>query len=51
VLIVKDDGGIAENSKRLAQELIVNEKVNFVAGLPNSASRSSLVHPVNSGSL
>ena len=31
-LIVKDDGGIAENTKRLAQELIVNEKVNFLAG-------------------
>jgi branched-chain amino acid transport system substrate-binding protein len=31
-VIVKDDGAIADNSKRLAQELIVNEKVNFVAG-------------------
>jgi branched-chain amino acid transport system substrate-binding protein len=31
-LIVKDDGAVAENSKRLAQDLIVNEKVNFVAG-------------------
>jgi branched-chain amino acid transport system substrate-binding protein len=31
-LIVKDDGGIADNSKRLAQELIVNEKVDFLAG-------------------
>src|ERR1700704_4470904 len=31
-IIVKDDGAIADNSKRLAQELIVNEKVNFVAG-------------------
>jgi branched-chain amino acid transport system substrate-binding protein len=29
---VKDDGAIADNSKRLAQELIVNEKVNFVVG-------------------
>jgi branched-chain amino acid transport system substrate-binding protein len=31
-LIVKDDGAVAENSKRLAQDLIVNEKVNFVVG-------------------
>src|SRR5215471_4147644 len=31
-VIVKDDGAIADNSKRLAQELIVNDKVNFVAG-------------------
>src|ERR1700726_65752 len=31
-VIVKDDGAVADNSKRLAQELIVNEKVNFVVG-------------------
>jgi len=31
-VIVKDDGAIADNSKRLAQELIVNDKVNFVVG-------------------
>jgi branched-chain amino acid transport system substrate-binding protein len=31
-LIVKDDGAVPDNTKRLAQELIVNEKVNFVAG-------------------
>jgi branched-chain amino acid transport system substrate-binding protein len=31
-VIVKDDGAIADNSKRLAQELIVNEKVDFVVG-------------------
>jgi branched-chain amino acid transport system substrate-binding protein len=31
-VIIKDDGGIADNSKRLAQELIVNEKINFVVG-------------------
>ena len=29
-VIIKDDGGIADNSKRLAQELIVNEKVAVV---------------------
>ena len=31
-VIVKDDGAAADTSKRLAQELIVNDKVNFVAG-------------------
>src|SRR5262249_121508 len=31
-VIVKDDGAVPDNSKRLAQELIVNDKVNFVAG-------------------
>jgi len=31
-VIVKDDGAVPDNSKRLAQELIVNEKVKFVAG-------------------
>jgi branched-chain amino acid transport system substrate-binding protein len=29
-LIIKDDGGVPDNSKRLAQELIVNEKVAVV---------------------
>src|SRR5262249_23035806 len=29
-LIVKDDGGVPDNSKRLAQELIVNDKVAIV---------------------
>ncbi len=30
-LIIKDDAGVPDNSKRLAQELIVNEKVGVVA--------------------
>jgi branched-chain amino acid transport system substrate-binding protein len=29
-IIVKDDAGVPDNSKRLAQELIVNDKVNVV---------------------
>jgi branched-chain amino acid transport system substrate-binding protein len=29
-LIIKDDGGVPDNSKRLAQELIVNDKVGIV---------------------
>jgi branched-chain amino acid transport system substrate-binding protein len=31
-IILKDDGAVPDNAKRLAQELIVNDKVNFVAG-------------------
>jgi branched-chain amino acid transport system substrate-binding protein len=31
-VILKDDGAVPDNAKRLAQELIVNEKVAFVAG-------------------
>jgi len=37
-LIVKDDAGVPDNAKRLAQELIVNDKVAFLgAGLTPSA--------------
>lgn len=32
-VLVKDDAGIAANSKRFAQELIVNDKVNILAGM------------------
>ena len=31
-VVTKDDGAIADNSKRLAQEMIVNDKVNFLVG-------------------
>jgi branched-chain amino acid transport system substrate-binding protein len=31
-LIIKDDAAVPDNTKRLAQELIVNDKVNFIAG-------------------
>jgi branched-chain amino acid transport system substrate-binding protein len=31
-LLVKDDGGVADATKRTAQDLIVNEKVNVLAG-------------------
>src|SRR3982751_4134757 len=31
-IILKDDGAVPDNTKRIAQELIVNDKVNFVAG-------------------
>ena len=31
-IIFKDDGAVPDNSKRLAQELIVSDKVNFLVG-------------------
>ncbi len=31
-LILKDDAAVPDNTKRLAQELIVNDKVRFIAG-------------------
>jgi len=31
-VIIKDDGAVPDNTKRLAQELIVNDKVNVIAG-------------------
>jgi branched-chain amino acid transport system substrate-binding protein len=31
-VIIKDDAAVPDATKRLAQELIVNEKVNFIAG-------------------
>src|SRR4051812_38011495 len=31
-VLVKDDGAVPDNTKRLAQELIVNDKVSIIAG-------------------
>jgi branched-chain amino acid transport system substrate-binding protein len=31
-LIIRDDAAVPDNTKRIAQELIVNDKINFVAG-------------------
>src|SRR3978361_1951873 len=31
-IILKDDAAIPDNTKRVAQELIVNDKVSFIAG-------------------
>jgi branched-chain amino acid transport system substrate-binding protein len=31
-LIIKDDGAVPDNTKRIAQDLIVNDKVNFLMG-------------------
>ena len=32
-LIIKDDGGVPDNSKRLAQELVVNDQAKFLMGM------------------
>ncbi|MGD0023719.1 MAG: ABC transporter substrate-binding protein [Xanthobacteraceae bacterium] len=32
-LIVRDDAGVPDNTKRIAQELVVNDKVAFLAGM------------------
>jgi branched-chain amino acid transport system substrate-binding protein len=32
-LLVRDDGGVADASRRIAQEMIVNDKVRFLAGM------------------
>src|SRR2546429_6989693 len=32
-LIVKDDAGVPDNAKRLAQELVVNDKVGVLMGI------------------
>src|SRR5437588_4869248 len=31
-LILRDDGGVPDNSKRIAQELLARDKVNILAG-------------------
>jgi branched-chain amino acid transport system substrate-binding protein len=36
-LVVRDDAGVADQSKRLAQEMIVNDKVKVVTGLAGTA--------------
>jgi branched-chain amino acid transport system substrate-binding protein len=31
-IVLRDDGGVPENSKRIAQEMLVRDKVNILAG-------------------
>src|SRR5947209_12534747 len=31
-MILRDDAGVADNARRLVQEMIVNDKVNIIAG-------------------
>ena len=46
-VIIKDDGGVPDNSKRLAQELIVNDKVAVVGSAltPSAMAIGPLVDP------
>src|SRR3954467_14000708 len=47
-VILKDDGAVPDNTKRIAQELIVNDKVNFIAGFgatPAALAASPLATP------
>jgi branched-chain amino acid transport system substrate-binding protein len=37
-VIIKDDGAVPDNTKRLAQELIVNDKVSVIAGFATIAA-------------
>jgi len=41
-LVIKDDATVPENSKRIAQELIVNDKVGFTAGFGITPSALSV---------
>jgi branched-chain amino acid transport system substrate-binding protein len=41
-LIVKDDGSVPANTRRLAQELVVNDKVNVLAGMGITPSALSV---------
>lgn len=36
--ILRDDAGVADNTKRIAQDLLVNDKVNILAGFGNTPS-------------
>ena len=44
-LILRDDGGVADNARRLVQEMIVNDKVNIIAGgiTPTALAYAQLV--------
>ena len=47
-VIVKDDGAVPDNTKRIAQELIVNDKVSFIAGFgvtPAALAAAPLANP------
>jgi branched-chain amino acid transport system substrate-binding protein len=45
-ILLKDDGGVPEQTKRLTQELLVNDKVDVIAGMgvtPSALAASPLV--------
>jgi branched-chain amino acid transport system substrate-binding protein len=43
-LIIRDDGGLPDNTKRIAQELVVNDKVSVLTGLGMTPRRSRWRH-------
>src|SRR5215472_10946833 len=45
-LILRDDAGVADNARRLVQEMIVNDKVNIIAGgiTPTVLAYSQLIN-------
>ena len=50
-IILKDDAAVPDNTKRIAQELIVNDKVNFLAGFgvtPKPAMKFTLSLTISS---
>src|SRR6202051_2871729 len=47
--ILKDDATVPDNTKRLAQELIVNDKVSFIAGLGITPSALAAAPPDTEG--
>src|SRR5712672_1586482 len=53
-VLLKDDGAVPDNTKRLAQELIVNDKVNIIAGFgvtPAAMAAAPLATQAKTGEL
>ena len=51
-VILKDDAAVPDNTKRIAQELIVNDKVSFIAGFgvtPAAVMRTTTSLPFGVG--
>jgi len=47
-VILKDDTGVPDVAKRLAQELVVNDKVSFLAGFGLTPIALAVAHNANS---
>src|SRR5690242_19002017 len=48
-IILKDDGAVPDNTKRIAQELIVNDKVNVIAGFGVTPAALAAAPPATQG--
>src|ERR1700752_5460918 len=46
-VILKDDAAVPDNTKRMAQELIVNDKVSFIAGFGVTPAGLPAAPPAN----